>query len=315
MDQLTQRAVIGEFYKALAQNTGASWVGQISNYFNSDQLSETYAWLGQVPQLREWVGGRQAKGLTESKFTITNKHYESTLDFLVSDLKRDKSGQALVRIQEQARRANTHWAKLLSTLIIDAPSSVCYDGQFFFDTDHTEGNNTTSQSNDIQVDISGLAVATAGTTTLPAVAEAQGAIAKGIETLLGFKDNENEPMNEDASQFLVMVPQVLYNAFSQAVYTPVQVAETQTVLESLKSDYIIRCVANPRLTWTDSFAIFRTDATIKSFIRQEEQGVQMKVKGEGSEYEFDNDAHQYGIDAWRNVGYGYWQNAVYVTMI
>ncbi|GAG27129.1 unnamed protein product, partial [marine sediment metagenome] len=28
----------------------------------------------------------------------------------------------------------------------------------------------------------------------------------------------------------------------------------------------------------------------------------------------DNDAHQFGLDAWRNVGYGYWQHACYVTM-
>jgi phage major head subunit gpT-like protein len=43
-------------------------------------------------------------------------------------------------------------------------------------------------------------------------------------------------------------------------------------------------------------------------------GVQLKVKGSGSEYEFDNDAHQYGIDTWRNVGYGMWQNSCLVTL-
>ena len=40
----------------------------------------------------------------------------------------------------------------------------------------------------------------------------------------------------------------------------------------------------------------------------------LKAKAEGSEYEFDNDAHQYGVDTWRNVAYGYWQEARYVTM-
>jgi phage major head subunit gpT-like protein len=71
---------------------------------------------------------------------------------------------------------------------------------------------------------------------------------------------------------------------------------------------------NPRLTWTDKFAVFRTDSPIKALIRQTEQDVELKAKAEGSEFEFDNDAWQFGIDAWRGVGYGYWQRACLVTM-
>ena len=47
---------------------------------------------------------------------------------------------------------------------------------------------------------------------------------------------------------------------------------------------------------------------------QTEQEVELKAKAEGSEFEFDNDAWQYGVDAWRNVAYGYWQRACLVTM-
>jgi hypothetical protein len=55
-------------------------------------------------------------------------------------------------------------------------------------------------------------------------------------------------------------------------------------------------------TWTDKFVTLRTDGRLKAFIRQQETDVVMKAKAEGSEYEFDNDAHQYGVDTWRNVG-------------
>ena len=37
--------------------------------------------------------------------------------------------------------------------------------------------------------------------------------------------------------------------------------------------------------------------------------------GQEYEFEFDNDAWQFGIDSWRNVGYGLWQRACYVTMV
>ena len=74
---------------------------------------------------------------------------------------------------------------------------------------------------------------------------------------------------------------------------------------------VVRVVGNVRLNaWTDKFVIFRTDGRLKAFIRQQETDVAMKAKAEGSEYEFDNDAHQYGVDTWRNVGFGRWQYAV-----
>ena len=49
--------------------------------------------------------------------------------------------------------------------------------------------------------------------------------------------------------------------------------------------------------------------------RKRETEVEIKAKAEGSEFEFDNDAWQFGIDSWRNVGYGYWQRSCLVTMI
>lgn len=312
---LSSRAIIGEFYKTLEQDTGVAWVGNIANLFQSDQESETYKWLGMMPQMREWVGGRNAKGFRENGITIENKHYEATIEVLVREMRRDKTGQVMARIRELAQRTNAHWAKLLSTLIINAESTVCYDGQYFFDTDHSEGDSG-SQSNDIETDISALPAANHGAAaTAPSVEEAQLAIAKSIQTMMGFVDDQGEPMNEMASQFLVMVPVSLHNTFLQAVATPIQLDASQTALTALKQDFQISVVTNARLTWTDKFATFRTDSAIKPLIRQEETGVMLKAKAEGSEYEFDNDAHEYGVDTWRNVGYGLWQHAVLNKMV
>jgi len=313
VEKLTERQIIGTFYKALSQNVGAEWIGKVSNYFTSDQASEEYAWLGQSPVMREWIGGRNAKGLNETSMTIKNVHYEATMDVLLKNLRRDKSGQVMLRLNEMARRANSHWASLLSTLIINGESTACYDGQYFFDTDHSEGDSG-SQSNDISVDISAVPAAVHGSTTAPSVEEMQLAIATSIVTIAGLKDNQGEPMNEDASSFLVMVPMTFYPAALQAVATPMQVDASQTALTGMKNKFQIEVVPNVRLTWTTQFATFRTDSYLKSFIRQEEMGVQTKMKGEDSEYAFDNDAIQIGIDSWRNVGYGYWQNSCLVTL-
>jgi len=317
MDKITSRQVIGWFYMTLASGVGAPWVNLVSNHFTSDQSIEEYYWLGMVPALREWIGGRQAKGLKESGIEIKNKSFEATLEFLVKDMRRDKSGQIRTRIQELARRSNSHWASLLSQLILLAESTVCYDGQYYFDTDHEEGKSG-AQSNLISVDISALPVSVHGAAvTAPSVAEVQLAIAQAIAKIVSFKDDAGEPMNEDANQFLVMTPISLMNTAMNAVATPSQVAETQTALEGLKQNgFSIGVTGNARLSsWTSKFCVFRTDSFVKSFICQEETGVLMKAKAEGSEYEFDNNAHQYGIDTDRNVGMAYWQNSCLVNLI
>lgn len=308
---LGSRAIIGGFYKALSADAGASWIDAVSMMFTSDQDSEEYRWLGQTPAMREWVGGRNAKGFTENGLTIKNKHYEATIEVLVRELRRDKTGQVLIRIRELAQRTNSHWASLLSTLLLNGPSAVCYDGQYFFDTDHLEGDSGT-QDNDIQSDISTLPALVHGVITAPSPEEMQQSIIKGISQILSFKDDKGEPMNEDASQFLVLVPVPLWIAATKAISMPsgTGVSEMQ-----VPAGISISVAANARLTWTDSFAVFRTDGNVKPFIRQQETDVVLKAKAEGSEFEFDNDKHQYGVDTWRNVGYGYWQHGCYVTMI
>ncbi len=179
---LSSRAIIGEFYRHLEQDAGQSWINQISMLFTSDQESETYPWLGQSPVMREWIGGRHAKGFTENKITIANKHFEATLEVLISELRRDKTGQILVRVRELAERTNAHWASLLSTLIIQGATSSCYDGQPFFATDHSEGKSGL-QSNAIEIDISSLPIPAdeQGSPTEPSARVMKSAILRGYD--------------------------------------------------------------------------------------------------------------------------------------
>lgn len=307
---LSSRAIIGEFYATLEQDLGNSWINSLSNYFPSDQEAETYKWLGQTPAMREWIGGRQAKGLTDNGITIANKDFEATLEIMVKDLRRDKTGQVMVRVRELAQRTNSHWAKLLSTLLVNGASSVCYDGQYFFDTDHSEGSSGT-QSNSITYNVT--------TPTDPTAGEMEKAILSGVQSILGFKDNEAEPMNENAREFLIMAPISLMNqtaaAIGASVITDNSTSRTNTILTlGTLGGFTMRMAANARLPWTDKISVFRADSETKAFIRQEEEAVNIAAIAEGSELEFREQKHQYGVKASRNVGYGYWQRACLVTL-
>lgn len=311
--KITSRAIVGQFYLALSQNPGLPWVEQVSMLFDSNQESEDYAWLGQAPAMREWIGGRQAKGLREESITIKNKLFESTLEIPTDWLRRDKTGQIALRIEEMARRTRAHWAKLLSMLIANGESAVCYDGQYFFDTDHAEGDSGT-QSNDISVDISTLPVGGEfhGSTTKPSPEELAYAALEGVEKMLSYKDDQGEPMNEHLSEFLCMLPPTyMHSGFAALNNAFLAAGRTNTVVSS---GLDIKPVINPRLPWTEKFALFGVNAGGAPFIRQEEKEVQLDAVAEGSELEFNKRVHHYGVSAMRNVGYGYWQRACLVTL-
>lgn len=316
MDKITSRAVLGHMKNALTVEKPPAWIPLVSNEFPSDQDSEEYPWLDATGPLREWIGGRNAKGFKENSLTIVNKHFEGTVEVLVKDLRRDKFGMIKARINDLVSRAKTHPASLLSTLMLNGASTACYDGQYFFSTTHSEGESGT-QSNSITIDISAYPVIEPGTVALPAVAEFQYAIAKAIEAMAGFKDSAGEPINENMMNFIVMVPVQYMNVALQAVATPVQIAETQSALQALKGKFNIEVVPNTRLSTLYSsyqFTVFNTDGYIKPFIFQRETNYNVGAKAEGSEYEFDNAAHQYGLDYWGNVSYALWQKAVLVTL-
>jgi len=306
---LSSRAIIGEFYATLEQDLGLSWIDSVSNLFDSNQESETYKWLGMAPGMREWIGGRQAKGFRNDGITIVNKNFEATLEVLVDEIRRDKTGQVMVRVRELAERTNAHWASLLSALVIAGESTACYDGQFFFDTDHLE-DDSGSQSNDIVSDVT--------TTTAPTSGEFETAILKSIEAILGFKDNQGEPMNENAKLFEVMVPVPFMSSAAGAIGSQIIVdsstSRTNRILTlGTLGGFQVALRVNPRLTWTTKFATFRADGQTKALIRQEEEGVTISAIAEGSELEFKERKHNYGVKAIRNVGYGYWQRACLTT--
>ncbi|MDF3821978.1 Mu-like prophage major head subunit gpT family protein [Leptospira sp. 96542] len=310
---LSSRAVIGMYYEALEAQAGMGWIDAVSNLFNSDQSSETYKWLGMPPAMREWIGGRNAKGFTTNGITIANKHFESTIEIAIPDLRRDKSPQLRARMAELAERGNTHFASLLSTLIVNGEATPCYDGQYFFDTDHSEGDSGT-QSNDITTDISGLPATVRGSVTAPSPEEMQQAILASISQMYTFKDDKGEPLNEMANSFIVLVPVGLSTATMSALSMVRAAAASTFAIEN----FTVRAAVNPRLTsagWTDKFVTMRTDGSIKPLIRQTETENELKVKDENSEFAFDNDAIQVGLDAWRNVGYGRWQGAVLNTLV
>lgn len=317
-EYVSDKEVIGLFFQAYEGRLDASWVPKISVNFPSTVAVERYAGIGNAPALREWVGARLAKSLAEHTKTVTNKDYEATLVALRKDLQRDKTGQLQIKIAQLAERAAEHDEKLLSELIDtgdDADLDTAYDGQFFFDTDHAVGASGT-MDNDISIDISALptgdTTGSHGSVTAPSVGEAALCIQRGIQQMRGFKDDQGEPVNHSMREVLIMVPTGLEAAFESALNVEYMAQGMSNPL--IGSSVAKTLVVNPRLTWTDEFAIFRVDSAQKALLVQTEEAPVMEVIGEGSEYAFDNAAHKYGIRKSGAVAYWDFTKACLVTM-
>lgn len=313
---LGSRAILGRLFLRL-QMAATDWVDSLSMLIVSDQASETHKWLGMSPQMREWVNGRIVHGLRAFGITITNVEFEATIAIYLNELRRDKTAQIRLRIDELAARARSHPAKLLTDKILAGESEVCYDGQFFFDTDHTEGDSGT-QSNDITIDISTLAIPAAeiGSVTDPGVKTMQKVILQVIQQMFGLKDDQGEPINEGATDFLIMVPTTLWSPAVNAVAVPNLGGGETNVLANLPK-LNISVVPNARLTWTDKIAAFRADGSDggRPFIKQEEVPLSVTAQAEGSSEEFNNRRHLYGVEWTGAFGYGFWQHACLGQMI
>jgi phage major head subunit gpT-like protein len=103
---------------------------------SSEGASETYGWLGQLPQLREWIGPRHVKNLTAHGFTIENRKFESTTSIPRDSIADDKLGVFKPAFSEMGQLARTHPEELVFGLLGAGFTTTCFDGQNFFDTDH-----------------------------------------------------------------------------------------------------------------------------------------------------------------------------------
>lgn len=97
---------------------------------------QEYGFLGQFPSMREWVGERVLRGIHEHGYSIRNRKFESTIAVKRDDIEDDHYGIYRPMFAEMGRSAAAHPCELVYATLKSGFESLCYDGQYFFDTDH-----------------------------------------------------------------------------------------------------------------------------------------------------------------------------------
>ncbi|WP_430283694.1 Mu-like prophage major head subunit gpT family protein [Pseudoalteromonas sp.] len=114
---------------------------KIATVIKSTTASNTYGWLGKFPSLSKWVGDRNIQSMKAHGYTITNDDYESTVGVDRNDIEDDNLGVYSPIFKEMGNAAEIHPDEMCFPLLAAGFTTPCYDGQYFFDTDHPVAAN------------------------------------------------------------------------------------------------------------------------------------------------------------------------------
>lgn len=178
----TMRGFKAVFTKAFE---GAStYSGDLAMRVDSKTKQEEYRWLGAMPGLREWLGDRAVKDLSEDAFVIKNKDFEATVAVDRNDIEDDNIGVYAPLFSQLGENAKQHPDELIFTMMKDGFAATGFDGQFFIDTDHPNG----SQAN----------WSNKGTATLTAAA-----YETARQTMMSYVNEDGRPLRLSPSHLIV----------------------------------------------------------------------------------------------------------------
>ncbi|TRD18388.1 Mu-like prophage major head subunit gpT family protein [Palleronia caenipelagi] len=130
-----------DFQTAYNAAREASFFNRVATLVPSGSTSNTYGWLGDAPQLREWIGSRVVKDMKASGYQITNKLYEATVGVPRTAIEDDSLGVYSPLMASMGQSAADHPDRMIAEIIMTGATTLCYDGQNFFDTDHPVAAN------------------------------------------------------------------------------------------------------------------------------------------------------------------------------
>ena len=296
---LLTKGLRSEFFDRFENTT--RYYEDLATRVPSTSDSETYGWLGTVPKMREWGTGRLAQGMRSESYSVENLKYESTIEVDRDEIADDQTGQIRIRVGELAQRAATHKDYLIGQLLINGATSGynSYDGVTFFNDAHVSGDSG-SQDND-------LTFAAAAGDNQPTTEEFKGGLRQGIGQMLGFKDDQGEPMPLNATGLVCVVPPAMLFTALEAVSATL-INQTSNVLEGAA-----RVISLPWLTSATAWYLLKTDGVIRPLIFQDREPVEFGALSENSEEGFKREKLLFGVRARYRLTYGYWQYAIRTT--
>ena len=257
----------------------------------SGSSQNDYNWLSAFPRMKKWIGEKAIKSLEAFKYSIVNDDWEATVEVDRNHIDDDQLGIYAPQAQMAGFSARQLPDEIVADLKNAAFTSLCYDGQFFYDIDHPVAGVSVSNR---------LAVALSAATPAAALAS-YGAARTAIQS---FKDDEGRPLALipnvlEVPPALESVALTLINSDKLNDNSPNPYKGTATVL------------VNPRLTSTTAWFLHVTNMPVKPFIYQERKApVFVEQTDPQADDVFNRKLFKFGAEARAAGGYAFWQMSV-----
>lgn len=247
---------------------------------------ENYAWLGQMPSMRKWVGDRVIQNLIAHSYVIKNEHFEMTISVDRDNIADDKIGIYKPIIQDLAESTKKHPDELVFTLLGDGFTKECYDGKPFFAADHpVYGKSGAVQNN------------------------------KGTSKLAPSSYNEARTQimltKDDHGKSLKIVPDLLVvSPQNEAVAREILFADLIAGTTNVNKNTCDLLVVPELADYPNQWCLLCTKRAIRPFVFQTREPAKfVSLDQDSDENVFMRKEYLYGVDARYNAGYGLWQLA------
>jgi phage major head subunit gpT-like protein len=273
---------------------------KIATEMPSSSEGNVYPFLSMIPGLREWQGPRVINNAALRSYTLLNKHWEDTVGIDRNKLEDDQHGFFAPLVGMLGQHVAEWRDRELARVVEAGTTEVCWDGQFFFDTDHPiDPDGLITGSNVNKLVGAGYDIAVADPLVPYAAAKAAMALWKrddGLQTgtipnLLMVHPNEEK--------FAKQIKNALITA--QAVSSA-----AAGVSNVFQGD--IDIIINPYLTVTSGkpWYLMKTTAPVKPFIWQNRKAAELVARMDiTSENVFKMRQFEWGVDLRGAAGYSF----------
>lgn len=269
------------FNKAFAES--APQYTQVATVCPSTTSEETYAWLGDIPGMKEWVGEREVQNLSASDYTIKNKSFESTVSIPRDAIEDDRIALYNPSIQMLGQAAALHPDELVFGLLKNGFSEKCYDGKAFFAEDHPVGKKKVSNKGTAKL-------------SLEAYTAARAAV-------MSVTNSKDRPLKLVPN--LLVVPPAL-EGLARSITMGEFINGTTNTMKGTAQVLVVPDLAGADTAWY----LLCTTRPIKPLIFQERKKPKFVAKtSEQDDNVFFEKNYIYGVDSRDNAGFGFWQMA------
>lgn len=252
--------------------------------------SEQYNWLSNFPAMKRWVGEKAVKSLSAHKYTIENDDWEATIEVDRNDIEDDSTGQYAIQAKGAGRSAGMLPDEIVYEVVNLGFERPCYDGQYFFDTDHPVGKGSVSNKGTKKLSIDSLAAAMAS----------YGAARTAMRNM---KDDEGRPL--DVNPTILLVPPALED-IANALMTADKLEDGKVNIYKGTAEVVVSGRITSDTAW---FLLDTTQAVLPIIYQERKAPVLVEQTDMNSDSVFTRKKFKFGAEARGAGGYGFWQLA------